>query len=105
MFLHTNNRVSPNQLSDEILIARVARGDTTALETLYDRYAAIVLGICVKIVVDRAIAETVLQESFWQVWQGAATYQVQRGSFTGWLFRIARNLALDTYRWRKLANK
>lgn len=96
--MHTNQKTSSGQLSDESLIARVARGDRTALETLYDRHAPIVLGICIKITGERATAEDVLQETFWRVWQNASTYQSQRGSFTGWLFRIARNLAIDVYR-------
>jgi RNA polymerase sigma-70 factor (ECF subfamily) len=86
------------QLSDEILIARVASGDRSALETLYDRHAARVLGISFKVIGERAAAEDVLQEAFWRVWQSAATYQSQRGTFTSWLFRIARNLAIDVYR-------
>jgi RNA polymerase sigma-70 factor (ECF subfamily) len=98
MVFHTNNNLSIAQLSDEILIARVARGDRTALGTLYDRHAASVMGICLKIIGERAAAEDVLQETFWRVWQNASTYQSQRGSFTGWLFRIARNLAIDVYR-------
>jgi RNA polymerase sigma-70 factor (ECF subfamily) len=81
-----------------MLIARVTRGDRTALEALYDRHAATVMGICFRIIADRAAAEDVLQETFWRVWQNASTYQSQRGSFTGWLFRIARNLAIDVYR-------
>jgi RNA polymerase sigma-70 factor (ECF subfamily) len=85
-------------LSDEVLTARVARGDSAALEALYDRHSAVVLGILLKVIGDRAAAEDVLQETFWRVWRGAATYEAQRGSFTGWLFRIARNLAIDTYR-------
>ena len=96
--MHTEHQMSSGPLSDEILIARVARGDRTALETLYDRHAGIVLGICIKITGERATAEDVLQETFWRVWQNASTYQSQRGSFTGWLFRIARNLAIDVYR-------
>jgi len=88
------------QLSDEILVARVGRGDRTALETLYDRHASIVLGICLKITGDRAAAEEVLQDTFWRVWQSATSFQPQRGSFTGWLFRIARNLAVDANRRR-----
>jgi RNA polymerase sigma-70 factor (ECF subfamily) len=96
--MHTNQETFSGQLSDEILIARVSRGDRTALEILYDRHAGIVLGICIKITGERGTAEDVLQETFWRVWQNASTYQAQRGSFTGWLFRIARNLAIDVYR-------
>lgn len=96
--MYINNQMSSGQLSDETLIARIARGDQTALETLYDRYASTVLGLCLKITGERAAAEDVLQEAFWRVWQNASTYQSQRGSFTAWLFRIARNLAIDAYR-------
>lgn len=87
---------------DETLMVQVARGDQVALEVLYDRYASIVLGISLKIIGDQALAEDILQETFWRVWQSAATYQSQLGPFTGWLFRIARNLAIDTYRRRNV---
>ena len=97
-FLRTQDVGIPPQLSDEILVTRVAQGDSAALETLYDRHAATVLGILLKIIGDRPLAEDVLQETFWRVWQSASTYQSERGSFTGWLFRIARNLAIDAFR-------
>ena len=87
---------------DETLATQVARGNSAALEVLYDRYASIVLGISLKVTGDQALAEDVLQETFWRVWQSAATYQPQLGSFTGWLFRIARNLAIDAYRRRNV---
>ena len=87
---------------DETLVIQVARGNPAALEVLYDRYASTVLGISVKVIGDQALAEDVLQETFWRVWQSVGTYQSQRGSFTGWLFRIARNLAIDAYRRRNV---
>src|ERR1044071_8911241 len=87
---------------DETLIIQVARGNSAALEALYDRYAPTVLGISLKVIGDQALAEDVLQETFWRVWQSAGTYQSQRGPFTGWLFRIARNLSIDTYRRRNV---
>ena len=82
------------QLSDEMLIARVAQRDTRTLEILYDRHAAVVLGFLLRILGERMAAEKILQETFWQVWQCAATYSRQRGSFTSWMFEIARNLAI-----------
>ena len=90
------------RLSDEVLAARVSRGDSAALETLYDRHSSLVLGLILKIVGDRPAAEDVLQETFWRVWKSADTYQPERGSFTSWLFRIARNLAIDLYRRRNV---
>jgi len=89
---------APERLSDEILVSQVAQGNSDALETLYDRYASIILGLSFKVTGDRSMAEDVLQETFWRVWKSAATYQSQRGTFTSWLFRIARNLAVDAYR-------
>src|SRR4030095_6550847 len=89
---------SEQVISDEILVARVIQGDSTALEALYDRHAAVVLGVLLKVIGDRALAEDVLQETFWRVWKSASTFEPQRGSFTGWLFRIARNLAIDAHR-------
>lgn len=99
---HSRDDTAVEQLTDEVLAAQVARGDSQALEALYDRYARTVLGISLKIMGDQAAAEDVLQETFWRVWRSAASYQSQRGSFTGWLFRIARNLAIDAYRRRMI---
>jgi RNA polymerase sigma-70 factor (ECF subfamily) len=96
--LRTNDELTSTRLSDEALVAQVARGNSAALETLYDRHSSTVLGLTFTIIGDRAAAEDILQETFWRVWKSAETFQAQRGSFTSWLFRIARNLAIDTYR-------
>jgi RNA polymerase sigma-70 factor, ECF subfamily len=93
--LSTNDKQTIRQPSDEILITWVAQGDPAALETLYDRYAAIILGVCLRLLHNRTTAENVLQEIFWQVWERAASYQAWNGPFTGWLFRIARELARE----------
>src|SRR5829696_3859386 len=101
-FVRINNEKKLLAAADEALVTRVARGDSAALEVLYDRYAATVLGICLKVIGEQSLAEDILQETFWRVWQSAATYQAERGTFTGWLFRIARNLAIDAYRRRNV---
>jgi len=55
--LQINHKLPYKQLSDEILITRVARGDPIAFEILYDRYAATILGVCLKIIHDQTEAE------------------------------------------------
>jgi RNA polymerase sigma-70 factor (ECF subfamily) len=102
VFVRINSGTTLLDTPDEALVTKVARGDSAALEVLYDRYASRVLGISVKIVGDQALAEDILQETFWRVWQSAGTFQSQLGSFTSWLFRIARNLAIDAYRRRNV---
>jgi RNA polymerase sigma-70 factor (ECF subfamily) len=90
------------RVGDEALAAEVARGGSDALEVLYDRYASTVLGVALKILGERSLAEDVLQETFWRVWKNAATYQPALGTFTSWLFRIARNLAVDLVRRQRV---
>jgi RNA polymerase sigma-70 factor (ECF subfamily) len=100
--LRSNPEPDTQHLSNEALATQVARGNSSALEALYDRHSATVLGLVLKIVGDRTAAEDVLQETFWRVWKSADTFQPQRGPFTNWLFRIARNLAIDVYRRRSV---
>jgi len=88
--------------SDEELMARVTARDSEALERLYDRYSAVVLGIVTRIVQDRAEGEEILQETFWRVWTQAATFDVARGPFKAWVFSIARRQALDLLRRRNV---
>ena len=100
--LQPNTNTDTLLLSDESLADQVARGSSAALETLYDRHAATVLGLALRILGERAAAEDILQETFWRVWKSADTFQPQRGPFTSWLFRIARNLAIDAIRRRNV---
>lgn len=91
-----------HKLSDEQLVAYVARRDGAALACLYDRHAAAVMGLALRIIHDRATAEEAVQETFWRVWCHAGTFQAGRTSFRSWLFTIARRLAIDTLRRRQV---
>lgn len=86
---------------DEQLIGRLADGDTVALEALYDRYSSLVFALVLRIVVDRQIAEELLQEVFVRVWQHAGAYEATRGRVLSWLLGIAHNLALNELRRRR----
>jgi RNA polymerase sigma-70 factor (ECF subfamily) len=89
-----------DQDRDAKLMRDMQAGDRGALETLYDHYAPLLLGLAMRILRDRADAEDALQEAWVQVWKRCGSYQASRGSVAAWLVTIARTRALDRYRSR-----
>ena len=77
---------------------RVVTGDDEALAELYDRYAARVFGVCVRILSEAQMAEDALQEVYVRVWERAQSYEPGRGSFVTWLMGITRNTCIDQLR-------
>ncbi len=89
-------------LADETLIKRVCERDADAFRVLYARYELRVYNFVLRCTGDRALAEDLLQETFWRVWQAARTFDPARGVFRSWLYRVALNatrseLALNRY--------
>ncbi|MBI1880305.1 MAG: sigma-70 family RNA polymerase sigma factor [Chloroflexi bacterium] len=90
------------QRSDEVLLQLIVQRDALALEALYDRYAQTIYNLIVHIVQNPAIADELLQETFWQVWQACEQGQFRgEGAAAAWLCRIARNKSLDQLRRQK----
>lgn len=87
--------------TDEALVAAVARGDETALGTLYDRYAASIYSLALRITGDRLTAQEVAQDTFLRLWKYAKDFDRERGAFGAWLFAIARRRSLDVLRSRQ----
>jgi RNA polymerase sigma-70 factor, ECF subfamily len=86
---------------DDLLLGRVAAGDRRAFEALYDRYAAVVFGLALRMLGDRGAAEEAVQEIFWRVWQRLGSFDRSR-AFAPWLFGIAHNYCIDELRRRKV---
>ena len=85
-------------MSDTDLIATIARGQQASLGTLYDRHAALLLGLLTRILGDGQEAEDVLHEVFLEVWERAADYDPARGTVRAWLVMRARSRGLDRLR-------
>lgn len=79
-------------------ISRVANGDRTALREVYDRTAAKLFGLCVRILGDPSEAEDTMQEIYLTVWQRAGNFDPARSSPITWLTVIARSRAIDRLR-------
>jgi RNA polymerase sigma-70 factor, ECF subfamily len=85
-------------VSDEELLARVARGDEGALAELYDRFSRVTYGLAVRVLRDRALAEDAVQEAFLAVWRTAASFDARRGSASTWVLTLVHRRAVDLVR-------
>jgi RNA polymerase sigma-70 factor (ECF subfamily) len=88
--------------SDEALLAGFATGDPGTAAAFVRRFQGRVYGLALTIVRQPAIAEEVAQETFVRVFRHAGNYDARKGRVSTWLLSIARNLAIDVTRMRRL---
>ena len=84
--------------ADRRAVTAAAGGDREGLGELYDRHAARMLAIGLRILRDRREAEDVLHDVFVEAWRRAPDYDSTRGTVRGWLFCLMRSRALDRVR-------
>jgi RNA polymerase sigma-70 factor (ECF subfamily) len=87
--------------SDEVLIARIAKGDRLAMEELYGRYRVPVYRFVLRMVRNPTTAEDLNSDVFLDVWRQAGTFE-GRSAVSTWIFRIARFKALNALQRRPM---
>lgn len=83
-------------------MARLADGDSGALEEIYQATRLKLFGICLRILGDQKEAEDALQDVYINLWQKADRYDPERASPISWLATFARNRAIDRLRTGKV---
>jgi RNA polymerase sigma factor (sigma-70 family) len=92
------NRKELAHLSDEALVALVARSDEGALGELYDRYGQVAFALARRILRDTALAEDAVQEAFLAAWRTAERFVPERALARTWLLTIVHRRAVDLVR-------
>lgn len=82
----------------EAALGGCARGDADALRLIYDNMAPMLMGVAMRIVRRRDLANDVLHDAFIQVWRKADTFDPARGAGHAWLLSVVRNRALSVLR-------
>jgi RNA polymerase sigma-70 factor (ECF subfamily) len=85
-------------LSDEALVALVARSDETALAELYDRFGRVAYALARRILRDDALAEDAVQEAFLALWRTANRFVPERASASTWILTLVHRRAVDVVR-------
>ena len=93
--------IEQGAISDEALMQSIAQGNTAALSTLYDRYAALLKALTMRVVHDDTEADDLLQEVFMQVWNQAKNFSSDKGKPLGWIVTLTRRRAIDRLRKRQ----
>ena len=89
--------IAAEDCTDDDLMVRLQGGDASAFPLIVERYSGRLVGFFCRNVRDRYLADDLAQETFLKIYEEAWDY-IPLGAFRAWMFRIARNLMIDTIR-------
>lgn len=88
--------VTPENPSDDALLARIAQGERIAFALLVERHTQRFYRLAYRSVFQQAEAEDIVQEAFLKLWSNPGLWKKGRGaSFTTWFYRMVINLCHD----------
>ncbi len=79
-------------------LARCGKGEKAALRVIYESECPAMIGVALRIVKRRELAEEVVQEAYVKIWRNAHRYDPGLGPPKAWLYAIVRNQALNVLR-------
>jgi len=86
-------------LTDEQLVKAYVGGDNEAFDTLLGRHQQNLFSYILQLVHDRDLADDIFQDTFIKAITTIRQNKYNElGKFAPWLFRIARNLVVDSFR-------
>jgi RNA polymerase sigma-70 factor (ECF subfamily) len=89
--------VAPASDPDVQLMLRLRAGDDGAFRELFEKHSRAIVNFAYQFIGNRARAEELAQDVFFQIYRAAARYE-PHAKFTTWLYRIATNACLNEVR-------
>jgi RNA polymerase sigma-70 factor, ECF subfamily len=84
--------------NDASLLKRAKEGSSEAFGSLYDAYSPKIYNYIFYRIRDKEVAEDLTSQSFLKALQNFHTYNEKKGTFSAWIYRIARNTLFDHFR-------
>ena len=95
---NTNNKSIKTDIELIELIQLIRLKSEKGFHILYEKYSAALYGILVKFVLNKEIADDLLQDTFVKIWKHIDGFDSSRGTLFTWMLNIARNQAIDYLR-------
>ncbi len=83
-------------MTDIELIKGCIKDDALCQKSLFNRYASMLLGVCMRYARNKEDAEDILQDAFIKIFKKLSQFKGD-GSFEGWMRRVVVNTALKKY--------
>lgn len=100
--LYAHTRLS----SAEALLDRARQGDEEAFSLLFEHYANSVFNFIYRLIGEREAAEDLTQETFVRAYRKLGALRLHDDTqLSTWLFSIAKNVARESFRSRRTAQK
>lgn len=103
----TQGRVRAGRGAEAADLARLlhaaAGGDQGAFAAFYDRTVGLAIGVAVRVLRNRMLAEEVTQEVFVELWRLAPRYDDSKGSPQAWVTTLTHRRAVDRVRAEQAA--
>ncbi len=96
------NKQATDPIDWSNVLGRVADvGDVEAFKSIFEYFAPRVKAYIMRLDCDSLVAEELTQEVMSIVWRKAKQYDSSKAAASTWIFTIARNLRIDTFRKEK----
>ena len=92
------NDTASTSFDYEAALAACARGDRSALRRIYEQEAGRLLGVALRILRRRELANDAVHDAFVQIWEKSASFDPARGAGRAWIFSVVRHRALNMLR-------
>lgn len=86
---------------DAVLVTRAKAGDADAFGEIYERYVDRLYCYVAYRVANATDAEDLAEQVFLKAWEAIGRYEDRGLPLGAWLFRLAHNLVIDSYRLRR----
>jgi len=91
--------IPSSSVSDDIdLMRRIADRDALAVRALYDRYSNLVYSLAIKMLGNRADADDLVADVFFELWNKASRYDHARAAPVTYIVTLTRSRCIDRRR-------